>query len=119
MVQPEPLETYHGKAAFNGVDNHYRSPIFAACGSKVDIYDMGRSEPIKTFEWGADTINSVRFNPIETDILASCSTDRALVLYDLRMQTPLAKLVMKLKLNSLAWNPMEAYVFTGVFLLLN
>lgn len=30
-----------------------------------------RSQPVKTFEWGKDTVISVRFNPGEPHILAT------------------------------------------------
>jgi WD repeat and SOF domain-containing protein 1 len=63
------------------------------------------------FSWGADTINTVRFNQTEVSVLASCGTDRNVVLYDVRYNSPLSKIVMNLKGNALAWNPMEAFNF--------
>lgn len=32
---------------------------------------INRSEPVQTFEWGKDTVISVRFNPGEPNILAT------------------------------------------------
>ena len=61
----------------------------------ADLVDIYRSDPIKTFSWGADTINTVRFNQTETNILGSCGTDRTIILYDLRMNSPLTKLVLQ------------------------
>lgn len=70
-----------------------------------------RSEPITSWSWGADTINTVRFNQTEVSILASCGTDRNIILYDIRMSSPLSKLVMRMKSNAICWNPMEAFNF--------
>lgn len=42
-------------------------------------------------------------------MLASCASDRSIVLYDLRTNTPLAKTVLNFASNSLSWNPMEAF----------
>ena len=39
--------------------------MFATSGSAVDIWSMHRSDPLSSFEWGADTINTVKFNPVE------------------------------------------------------
>jgi WD repeat and SOF domain-containing protein 1 len=62
--------------------------------------------------WDADTINAVAFNQTETSVLASCGTDRTVILYDIRYKSPLSKLVLAMKSNALAWNPMEAFNFT-------
>lgn len=45
--------------------------------------------------------------------IASCASDRSIILYDIREMKPMRKVIMKLKTNQLAWNPMEAYVFTA------
>jgi WD repeat and SOF domain-containing protein 1 len=45
--------------------------------------------------------------------IASCASDRSIILYDTREVKPMRKIVMKLKTNQVAWNPMEAYVFTA------
>ena len=40
-------------------------------------------------------MTAVRFNPAESDLLASTGVDRAIALYDLRSATPLRKVVMQ------------------------
>ncbi|OZJ04087.1 hypothetical protein BZG36_03394 [Bifiguratus adelaidae] len=107
----EPISTFVGKNAFSQISHHRKDPLFATSGATVDIWDENRSEPIHTFSWDVDTINTVRFNQTETSVLASCGTDRAIILYDLRTMQPLAKLLMQLKANAIAWNPMEAFNF--------
>ncbi|GBB87964.1 hypothetical protein RclHR1_14470005 [Rhizophagus clarus] len=109
----EPLNTYVGKFAFSAIDHHRSDPIFATSGSQIDIWDENRSDPIKTFNWGVDTINTVRFNQTETNIFGSCGTDRTIILYDLRMNSPLTKSVLQMRTNAIAWNPMEAFNFTA------
>ncbi|PVU85007.1 hypothetical protein BB559_007257 [Furculomyces boomerangus] len=109
---PVPISVYTGKEAFLSVDHHRSKSWFATSSSVVSIWDIERSEPISNFSWGSDTINTVRFNQTETNILASSGTDRNVILYDLRTSTPVAKLVMALKTNAIAWNPMEAFIFT-------
>ncbi|KAJ7552676.1 hypothetical protein O6H91_06G118500 [Diphasiastrum complanatum] len=109
----EPVATYQGKNAFRGVDHRWSSNIFATVGAQVDIWDHNRSEPISSFSWGTDTVISVRFNPAEPDVLATTASDRSICLYDLRMSTPLRKVVMQTRTNSVAWNPREALNFTA------
>jgi len=44
--------------------------VFATCGDQVDIWDENRTEPVRSFTWGVDTIHSVKFNPIEVCMTA-------------------------------------------------
>jgi WD40 repeat protein len=45
-------------------------------------------------------------------VFATSGTDRSICLYDLRMGSPMRKLIMQNKTNAIAWNPMEAFNFT-------
>ena len=49
----------------------------------------------------------------EPDVMATAGSDRGIALYDLRTSTPIRKLIMQTKTNSIAWNPMEAFNFTA------
>lgn len=111
-IEDEPSNTILGKTVFQSMDHHWSDNIFVTSGQQVDIWDEERTEPTRSFTWGIDSIHNVRFNPIETHILGGCASDRSVILYDMRGSTPLRKVILKLKSNSIAWNPMEAFVFT-------
>ena len=66
------------------------------------MWDHERSEPVSSFAWGADTVTAVRFNPADSELLASAASDRAVALYDLRSATPVRKLVMQARRHLLA-----------------
>ena len=108
-----PIRVWSGRAGFTGVDCHWKSTESFATSSTtcVELWDAGRAEPISSFEWGADTVTSVRWNPAEASVLASTSADRGVVLYDSRMSTPLRKATLALSSNALAWNPREPMNF--------
>ena len=108
----EPESTILCKSVLMGVDHHQKEAVFVTCGDKVEVWDEARSEPIASFSWGVDSVSHVRFNPVETNVIASCCSDRSVALYDIRQATPLQKVVLALRSNSLCWNPMEAYHFT-------
>lgn len=108
----EPIHTVLGKAVFTGVDHHWRDAVFATCGQQVEIWDEQRSCPMRSYTWGNDSITSIRFNPVETHVLGSCAADRSIVLYDIRKPTPLKKVILQMRTNTLCWNPMEAFIFT-------
>uniref|UniRef100_A0A1D1Y1F6 DDB1- and CUL4-associated factor 13 n=1 Tax=Anthurium amnicola TaxID=1678845 RepID=A0A1D1Y1F6_9ARAE len=109
----KPLAVYARKHAFWAVDHQWNSNLFATAGAQVDIWDHNRSEPVCSFEWGNDTVVSVRFNPGEPNLLATSASDRSITLYDLRMSSPARKLIMKTKTNAISWNPMEPMNFTA------
>jgi hypothetical protein len=48
------------------IDHHWEGDKFATAGVAVDIWDHSRSEPISTYSWGADSVLSVRFNPVRS-----------------------------------------------------
>ncbi|CAF9920714.1 rRNA-processing protein sof1 [Imshaugia aleurites] len=110
-----PLATYLGNTAFTGVSHHRSLPNFAASSSVISIYDLSRSSstPQQTLNWpnSTDIINALSWNQVETSVLASCATDRSVVLYDLRTSSPLSKVSLGLASNSIAWNPMESINF--------
>ncbi len=85
--------------------------MFSTSGATVDVWDVNRAEPVHTFSWGADTINTVRWNQAETSILASCATDRSVMFHDMRTKSSLAKLILSMSSNAVSWNPMEAFYF--------
>lgn len=65
-IDVSPTLEFQGKGAFRGIDHHWGRNSFATCGAAVDIWDHERSEPVSTFEWGADSVTSVRFNPVSS-----------------------------------------------------
>ncbi len=110
-----PIATYLGQTAFTGVSHHRTFPTFAASSSVISVYDLSRSSatPLQTLHWptSTDTITTLAFNQTETSILASCATDRSIILYDLRTSLPLTKTILSLASNAISWNPMEAFNF--------
>ncbi|KAE9457674.1 hypothetical protein C3L33_10411, partial [Rhododendron williamsianum] len=89
------LAAYVWKNAFWAVDHQCDGNLFATAGAQVDIWDHNRSQPVNSFEWGKDTVISVRFNPGEPNVLATSASDRSIAIYDLRMSSPTTKLIMR------------------------
>ena len=109
----ESLDTIIHKNIITGIDHHWTEGKFATCGEKVEIWDEGKAVPVRTYSWGSDTVTSLKFNCIETHLLAATSSDRGIFLCDIRGGTPLRKVILKMKSNAIAWNPMEAYIFSA------
>jgi WD repeat and SOF domain-containing protein 1 len=99
----EPLSIWHHKLAVNSLSHHATQPIFASASSSVQTWDITRSGnsstsssgALREMSWGAESINVVRFNPSEQQVLAGAGSDRGVVLYDLRSGKPLTKMVMQ------------------------
>ena len=110
-----PLATWFGNIGFTGISHHRSLNNFAASSSTISIYDLSRSSsaPLQTLNWpnSTDTITALSWNQTETSVMATCGTDRSIVLYDLRTSSPLSKLTLGLASNAICWNPMEAFNF--------
>ena len=109
----EPINTIIHKTLLTGIHHHWMENKYATCGEQVDIWDEARAVPIRTFSWGVDTVSSLKFNWVETHMLAATSSDRGIFLCDIRGGTPLRKVVLKMKSNAIAWNPLEAFIFSA------
>ena len=63
------------------------------------------------FKWGCDSVYGVRYNPAEPTLIAAASSDRNIILYDIRLATAVRKTVLRMKTNKIAWNPREPMNF--------
>ncbi|CAH0393326.1 unnamed protein product [Bemisia tabaci] len=107
-----PANVIISKSVLLGITHHRTENKFATCGEVCQLWDETRNEPIRIFEWNVDSLHNIAFNQIETHVLASCASDRSIILYDSRETGPVRKLVMKLRSNQVVWNPMEAYILS-------
>lgn len=110
-----PHMTWRTAGSFKSLDHHWYDPQFAsASDTAVQIWTPERSAPLQTHSdlWGShDTVTTVRFNPAERNLLACCSADRGIGLFDTRTGTALKKTVLRMRSNDLQWNPMEPMNF--------
>lgn len=112
-AESAPLTTFNGTSAFTSLSHHRSKNAFAASsGSNIQIYDLERfSAAPEEYKWpnATDTINAVKFNQVEQSVVASTASDRSVVIWDVRLSTPVTKTVLTFASNGLSWNPMEAF----------
>ena len=85
-----PQATYISKGAVLNIDHSYSDDLFATSGSVVQIWNYERSSPVQSFEsWNVDTVTKLKFNPSETNLIASVGMDRSICFYDIRGKTAL------------------------------
>lgn len=107
----QPVNCIQSQQVLTCIDHHWVDPQFVTGGQSVCIWDETRSQPVHTYQWGADTILSVSFNPAEACLVASTGSDRGVCLYDLRASVPMRKFVLPMNSNKIAWNPREPINF--------
>lgn len=107
----KPLKTFLGGHLFQLLDHHRLDPLFVTGGALIELWDMQRSKPTTNLTWGCDNITAVRFNKLETNVLALAGADRLVVLYDLRTNSSTQKLVTLLRTNAICWSPTEPFNF--------
>ncbi|KAE8751631.1 hypothetical protein FOCC_FOCC001479 [Frankliniella occidentalis] len=114
--QEDPTNTILSKTVLLSLSHQRSQNQFVTCGEVCQLWEHGRNEPIRSYQWGVDSLHHVSFNQVETNLLgkyfSACASDRSVILYDTRDSGPVRKVVMKLKANSVCWNPMEAFNFT-------
>jgi WD40 repeat protein len=121
-----PVATWSSptNSSFLSIDHHWRESLFVTCGpGGLDVWDAGRagssssssaasSAPKQSYSWGSDSVTTCKWNPAESGLIASTGADRSVVLYDIRTDSALRKVVFAMSNNSLAWNPREPMTFT-------
>ncbi|CAD1813286.1 WD domain, G-beta repeat family protein [Candida parapsilosis] len=105
------VKTFIGEHAFKGIDHHREDAMFVTGGAQIQLWDMNRSKYISNLSWGADNVNTVKFNQTETNIVASTGSDNSIVLYDIRTNVPVQRAVTNFRNNCISWNPLEAFNF--------
>eukprot|EP00871_Galdieria_phlegrea_P001817 jgi/Galph1/2636/GphlegSOOS_G1297.1 len=108
----EPV-VYTTRVAASSIDSHWKESVFASGGEGIDLWTFQRSEPYLHLSWETETVHSIRFHPVEHNLLIGCGSDRSLTLHDIRSETAIRKLVLKMQSNDVSWNPVEPFVFTA------
>lgn len=111
--EEEPANTIISKSVLMGISHHHKKEVYATCGELCQIWEYTRNAPVQSYQWGVDSLHSVSYNPVETNLLVACASDRSIILYDTRDTGPLRKVIMTLRTNQICWNPMEAFIFTA------
>lgn len=110
-----PINTWRCDGSFKSIDHHWFDDLFATASDEaVQIWSPERSTPIQSHSdlWGSDdTVNVVRYNPAERNLLAHASADRGIGLHDTRTGAALKKTILRMRSNDLEWNPMEPMNF--------
>lgn len=78
-----PISTWLGTSAFTSLSVHRSREAFAVASGVISIYDLERHTAApEVLQWpnSTDSITAVAFNQVETSILATCATDRSIVL---------------------------------------
>lgn len=111
----KPVQKYRSEDSVLDIDHHYSDPIFCTATASINVWNEDRSTPIHSYEWvgdSTDTINRVRFNNVQTDLIGACSKDKSFMIYDTRIGNAIGKTIMKNRPNSFAWNPYTPEQFT-------
>ena len=64
-----PVNTVVAKTMLKGISHHKTKPFMVTCGEVCNLWEHSRAQPLKTFEWGVDTLHSVKFNPVEENLM--------------------------------------------------
>ncbi|KAI1825756.1 WD40 repeat-like protein [Xylaria intraflava] len=112
--QAPPIHSWLGSHPYTSLSVHRDGRSFAAATDCISIHSLDQytaTPDVLRWPSSGNTINSVAFNQSETSVLASCSSDRSIILYDLRTSSPLGRTTLKFGLNKIIFNPFEPMNF--------
>jgi len=109
----QPLHSIPLDGVPHSVSHVANSSDFVTCGEGISVWRLNRDSPLRAYDLGPNTVQSVSCNPIEDTVMAGCASDRSIFLLDSRQKVPLTRVVLKLRSNKIAWHPLESYTFTA------
>ena len=107
-----PVNRFTSESSLQCIDCSYSDPYFATGGELVQLWNEERGVPFQKCEWGQESVTKVKFNPVETNLIACTSMDRGLYIYDIRGKSALTKTILMNKASCIAWNPQEPMNFS-------
>eukprot|EP01062_Namystynia_karyoxenos_P080909 TRINITY_DN8799_c0_g2_i1.p1 TRINITY_DN8799_c0_g2~~TRINITY_DN8799_c0_g2_i1.p1 ORF type:complete len:479 (+),score=213.63 TRINITY_DN8799_c0_g2_i1:87-1439(+) len=110
---PRPLAEFLGEHSFTSVDHHTSRGAFVSAGHNLETWDLTRQRPVSKFNWGIDSVTVCRYNQSEPELVLCCMSDRAICIYDSRVEQATQKMVLSMRSNAVCWNPMEPMVFAA------
>lgn len=105
------LEAWTSDGTLNDVDFGDTYLATASAEGKVEVWRVGggTTTPVRSYSWrsaGANTYRA-RWNPAQRVLIASCSRDRSVTLYDVRQPEPAQRCVLASRANCISWNPRD------------
>ena len=64
IVVKKASEIINSKAMLTGISYHRHEEKFATCGDVTQLWDGSTNYPIKEFQWGVDTVHTIKFNQV-------------------------------------------------------
>lgn len=84
-----PLHYKSSKQSFNSISNNQFRPYLLATGGsnlEIDVIDIRMPNfPLTQFEGHSNSINSIEWNPLNENLLASASLDNKILIWDLSL----------------------------------
>ena len=119
------MNVWYGKEGFtfislflvipSSIDHSPVDDTFVTCSSILNVWSPDRQEPVHHYSYQTENLLRAKFNPAEPGLLASTTSERGIILYDIRAASILRKVQMSMVSNDIAWNPREPMNFTVVW----
>ncbi|SBS80216.1 protein SOF1, putative [Plasmodium ovale] len=106
-----PKKIYSCASVPNSIDNHFTEPLIISGSQTLDLWDYYRNNSIATFDYNNEYIYYVKFNYSQRNLVGLTLSDNSIGLVDIRNKTPIKKIWLKYRCNSLSWNNMNPKQF--------
>ncbi|VWU50809.1 protein SOF1, putative [Hepatocystis sp. ex Piliocolobus tephrosceles] len=102
-----PKKVYTCKNVPNSIDKHFTDPLIVSGSQSLDVWDYNRNNAIASFDYNNEYIYYVKFNYAQKNLVGLTLSDNSVGLVDIRTKTPIKKIFLKYRSNSLSWNNMN------------
>ncbi|SOV11281.1 40S ribosomal processing protein, putative [Plasmodium sp. gorilla clade G2] len=106
-----PKKIYVCKNVPNSIDKHFSENLIVSGSQTLDVWDYYRNNAISSFDYNNEYIYYVKCNYAQTNLVGLTLSDNSIGIVDIRNKTPIKKLYLKYRSNSLSWNNMNPKQF--------
>jgi WD repeat and SOF domain-containing protein 1 len=107
----KPLFFFKAKFPFSSLASHPKNQFFLTGNKNLILWDQEQLKPIQKLGWNLSSISTIKFNTIEFNIITTACSDRSIILYDLRLHSPVKKLFLEMRTNDIIWSKTDYWDF--------
>ena len=110
-AKSKPIYSFVSKSPFSSVCYHTKGNFFLTGNDDLILWDCVKFKPVQKLGWRLSSISSIKINKKEFNVIGTTCSDRSIVLFDLRIHSPIKKFFMDFRSNDILWSKRNNYDF--------
>lgn len=107
----KPLFFFNSTTPFTSLCSHPKNGFYLTGNRGILLWDQENFKPMQKFGFDSNSVSAIKFNNFEFNLFAAAYSDRSVNLYDMRLQSPIKKILLKMRTNEIIWGKNNCWEF--------